>query len=349
MEFKYVMAYSGENLLACFYFQLLPFNAADRLQLKPTPKDGLNACFYKQIKRLIASRIDFTTLICGNLLATGPYGFSYRKEVSILDLQEILDQLLNALFNEPDLIHRASVFLIKELPASKQFQLDDEFPLKGLHPFYIQPSMFVYLMDKWKSFEDYLSDLQSKYRLRIRRAIDAAHQLHHRELTSEEVHQHKEVIFELYRNTADNADFNLVQLNPDYFPALKVALPDRYRVFGFFQGDQMVAFYSFLKDGDELLGHFIGTSSLAHSSNQLYMNILIQFVRHGIEGRFKRINLARTALEIKSSVGAQAENMACYIQHRNRLYNKVVPNLLEYLKPQQQFTLRTPFKESTLS
>ncbi len=348
MDFKYVLAYKDDVLQAAFYFQLLPFNAADRLNLKPTPKDGLNACFYKQIKRLIASRIDFTTLICGNLLATGPYGFKYQQGLGILQVQEILEQLLQALFDEPELIHKASVLLIKELPATKQFQLDDELPLKTLHPFYIQPSMFIELKESWKHFEGYLLDLQSKYRLRIRRAMESANDLVHRELHTDDLVQLKSTIFDLYKNTADNADFNLVQLNEEYFPALKKELGDLYRVFGFFLDDKLVAFYSYLHDGEELLGHFIGTSPTEHSTYQLYLNILIQFIRHGIKGRFKQINLARTALEIKSSVGAQPVDMVCYLSHRNRLYNKVVPNLLEYLKPEQNYTLRTPFKESVV-
>ncbi len=104
-------------------------------------------------------------------------------------------------------------------------------------------------------------------------------------------------------------------------------------------------FITFLDDGNDLVGHFLGASTDINTKYQLYLNMLIHYIRHGIHGRFQRILLARTAIEIKSSVGAEPEEMMCFIAHRNKLYNRWVPNLLEFLKPRKPYILRTPFKE----
>jgi hypothetical protein len=76
------------------------------------------------------------------------------------------------------------------------------------------------------------------------------------------------------------------------------------------------------------------------------MNILIKYIEHGIKGHFKTINLARTALEIKSSVGAVPVEMICYLTHRNKMYNAFVPNLIDYLKPEDNYIIRQPFKKT---
>ncbi|MBK8956230.1 MAG: N-acetyltransferase [Saprospiraceae bacterium] len=344
VQFKYAVAEDHKGLAAAFYFQLLPFNAAERLKLKSSRDERLISCFYKHVKRLIASQVDFVTLVCGNLLATGAYGFKYRKDLDMLVVQDMIDQLLKALFEEPELIHKASVCLIKELPAKNAFRMDQDLPLNFMHPFFVQPSMILHLKEEWSNFDEYLDALQSKYRLRLRKAMDAAASLEHVELQTKDIQLHEKELFEFYKRTADNADFNLVDLHPQYFSGLKSKLGDKFRVFGFFSEGSLIAFYSFIDDGDELVGHFLGTSDAVNGQYQLYLNILIQFIRHSISGRFKTLSLARTALEIKSSVGALPEEMVCYVTHRNKIYNRWVPNLLEYLKPQKNYTLRTPFK-----
>lgn len=81
---------------------------------------------------------------------------------------------------------------------------------------------------------------------------------------------------------------------------------------------------------------------------QVYFNILIKFIEIAIQGKFKEINLARTAIEIKSSVGAVPVDLVCYLTHRNRIVNHLVPNLIQYLKPDEQFTIRKPFKKNLI-
>lgn len=347
MQFKYALAYRGDQLLAAFYFQLIPFNAAERLKLNKSHRLGLRSCFYDHVKALVASQVDFVTLVCGNLLATGPYGFKANPALAPYELQDIFDQLLKALFEEPELIHRASVCLVKELPQESAFTIDRNLPLHFLHQFSVQPAMVFKIHPEWRRFEDYLSALESKYRLRIRKAMEASGVLQHRELHLSDIQIWENQLYAFYLRTAANADFNLVELHPGYFTGLKTALGDRYRVFGFFEAGELVAFYSSLDDGREMVGHFLGTSPKVNGHYQLYLNILIRYLMLGIEGHYDRIMLARTAIEMKSSVGATPEQMACYIGHRNKLYNRWVPSLLNYLSPQTDYTLRSPFKKAT--
>lgn len=345
MNFRYVVAFKSDVVVACFYFQLIPFNAADRLQLKDVPKDNLFSCFYRHLKKFVAKKVDLVTLICGNLLATGAFGFKHSDKITYNEMQIILDQILKSLFQHLDSIDFASICLIKELPESQGFDDSLKSALKYFHPFYIQPSMILSISKDWTSIESYLTDLQSKYRLRIRKAAHAADDLTHKELSIDEIENLQEKIYNLYLNTADGSDFNLVNLHPEYFFRLKLALGIKYRIFGFFQQDELIAFYSFVDDSPELLGHFLGTMKENNLKYQIYMNILLQFIKQGIEGKYKTINLARTAIEIKSSVGAVPVDMLCYLTHRNKIYNAFVPNLIQYLTPKEKYIIRKPFKK----
>ena len=345
MSFRYVLVYNSDQLIAGFYFQLIPFNAAERLQLEKLPRDSLFSCMYRHLKKIVARKVDFVTLICGNLLATGTFGFAYKPVIKYEELQDLLNQILRTLFQNLDSIDHASVCLIKELPLTQKFDDSADSMLKYFHRFFIQPSMILNVSPEWNSMEDYFSDLQSKYRLRVRKALHSATSLIHKEFGNSELDIYKDKIYDLYINTADGSDFNLVKLHREYFPELKKALGDRYRIFGFFRDQDLIAFYSYLDDSPQLMGHFLGTMKENNLKYQVYLNILLKFIQHGIEGKYSSINLARTAIEIKSSVGAVAVEMICYLTHRNKIYNAFVPNLIQYLKPEENYTIRQPFKK----
>jgi len=346
MDFRYVLAFQGEQLVACFYFQILPFKAADRLQLEEAPRTSFFSCFYRQIKRLVASKVDFVSIINGNLLATGPYGYKLLHALNDVDVQNLFDQLLKNLFRQTDKIGNASLVLIKELPDSKSLTILSDRPLHYMHPFLIQPTMILNLSASWQTMDDYFNALQSKYRLRVKKALDASSDLEHIEFQAEDVDKYQEKIYELYFNTADGSDFNLVKLHKQYFLNIKKTLGPKYRIFGFFLHGELMAFYSFMNDGTEMVGHFLGTMKENNFKYQVYLNILLKFIEHGIQGKYRSINLARTAIEIKSSVGAVPVDMVCYLTHRNKIINRMVPKLLHYLKPDTTFTIRSPFKKS---
>ena len=59
---------------------------------------------------------------------------------------------------------------------------------------------------------------------------------------------------------------------------------------------------------------------------------------------FEAIIFARTALEIKSSVGAKPIEMFGFIHHANAMINKKMDRLFCYLEPKTEWKERNPFK-----
>ena len=67
-------------------------------------------------------------------------------------------------------------------------------------------------------------------------------------------------------------------------------------------------------------------------------------VAYSINKGFEEIVLARTALEIKSSVGAEPIKMYGLMQHSNFFINKKLGYFFKYLEPETIWKERNPFK-----
>jgi hypothetical protein len=63
-----------------------------------------------------------------------------------------------------------------------------------------------------------------------------------------------------------------------------------------------------------------------------------------IHNGFKRINFGRTAMEIKSSIGAKPEQLFGWMQHKNTMVNRNLGFIFNLLEPKAKWIERNPFK-----
>ena len=78
----------------------------------------------------------------------------------------------------------------------------------------------------------------------------------------------------------------------------------------------------------------------------LYLNMLYNMTEFGITHQFERIIYGRTAMEIKSSIGASPTPMHGFMYHTQPLINRCVPQLFKNLEPPVAWEQRHPFKEA---
>ncbi|MEL6988653.1 MAG: 8-amino-7-oxononanoate synthase, partial [Bacteroidota bacterium] len=216
---------------------------------------------------------------------------------------------------------------------------------KPYHKFFTQPNMVFNIPPDWNTFEDYLSCLKSKYRVRYKRALKKGADIQSREFKLIDIEQYENEMFQLFKQVANNADFSTFNLNDHYFKQLKIELKDNIYVKGYFLGDKLVGFTTLINNGHELEAHYLGYDAPTNTSTQLYLNMLYDMVKYGIEQNFSKLVFSRTAMEIKSSVGAKPENMYFYLRHQSSQKNKMVPLVLSYLTPNQEWKERNPFKD----
>lgn len=347
MNFRYAVVNDRNNNPAgVLYFQVQFFNAGQSLSEK---ESTVSPCFFNTFQRflkgLVAKQVEFNTFVCGNLLLTGENGFYFRD--SLLDEFNGFDLVSNvAEYVQNDLNQdgiKCNVCLMKDFNIHSK---DNSHPLikKNYHEFSIQPCMIMQLDPAWKNFDDYLDNLHSKYRIRAKRAFKKSSHLEKKELDLQSIQYFEKEIHDLYVGVAENAGFNTVNLNKGYFYGLKYHMQDAFRLFAYFNGEKLVGFYTMIENGHEAEAHFLGYDKEENLNSQLYLNTLFDIIQESINSKFSQINFSRTALEIKSSVGAVPQEMYCYMKHRNNFSNKFIRPILDYLNPQIDWKPRHPFK-----
>ena len=113
---------------------------------------------------------------------------------------------------------------------------------------------------------------------------------------------------------------------------------------GYYLDDKLIGYFTTFLNGQELEAHFLGLEPKYNHEFQLYLNMLYDIIQIGIDSEAKLIVFARTAMAIKSSVGAVAHEMYCYMRHRSSFPNKFIKPLLKYLRPEADWEPRHPFK-----
>ncbi|MCB9353827.1 MAG: GNAT family N-acetyltransferase [Lewinellaceae bacterium] len=348
MRFGYLVFYKGESPVGAAICQIKYFKGDDNIAELDSP--GKDPCFFsawgKWIKRRVASMAAADILICGNMLLTGAHGYWFdSRKISAREGVEILEKALNEVV---ELMARERVkmpaILVKDVAPENREQ-GQTLVQKGFVEFDIQPNMVMPL--EYGDFEEYLSAMSTKYRTRAKRAFKKLNGIEKKELSLADISRELPRIYSLYREVAKNAGFNMVDLNENYLVALKHDLPDDFRMFAYYLNGEMVAFYTIIKNHEELEAHFLGYDKEHNHDKQLYLNILYDIIRIGIEGNCSSIVFARTALEIKSSVGAVSHDLWCYLRHQNPIANKFTATLLDYLKPVEEWHPRHPFKEES--
>jgi hypothetical protein len=351
MRFRYVFVRKQEEIVGALYFQIVHYNAFKSLNLdndKARKRNSWSGNIIHSSKEYVAKSLDFDGLILGNLLTTGQNAFYFIPEFELKEQIAITDECLHqvrSMLIESGI--RAKMAFIKDFP-------DDYFGEKYLQKSKCEeyyrldayPNMVLNLDPAWKSFDDYLNAFKSKYRVSIRKALNKITPVTKRLLRPYELPEYGDRMNALYRNISDSASFNLFFLHADYFPKLGQDLQEAVSIYGYFIDGEMIAFYTVLHNERELDAHFLGYDLELNKQMQVYKNMLLDMVREAIVHRQPKIIFSRTAMEIKSSIGAIDQDMSCYIQHRNKLQNVLSAKFFDWLKPENDWIIRKPFKET---
>ena len=96
-----------------------------------------------------------------------------------------------------------------------------------------------------------------------------------------------------------------------------------------------------------LEAHYIGLDYEFNSKFNLYQNILYGMIEEAIKNKLSKVNLGRTAAEIKTTVGAKAVDLICYIKPQNTISKIIQKPFISFLQP-ADWIPRNPFKEEGL-
>lgn len=303
----------------------------------------------QQITAIISKIAKGNILVLGNLMHTGQHGFYFNKDV--LTYQEFLNvtyQAIDTLSKNIKVEFGKTIRLI----AFKDYFLEDAihneltfFKQKKLYQVQVQPNMVFDLNSAWKSQTDYDLALKKKYRKRFKTALKKKKGISVVPMSLEAIKNNEEAIFKLYKSVSDNAGVNSFILDKNHFYQLKKVLGESFTVVGYFLEDCLIGFFTLINNKPTLETYFLGYDSSLNHKHQLYLNMLYDMISYGINNKNNSIVFARTAMEIKSSVGAKPKPMVLYVKHTNHsIANIILKGIVKYLNPLKKWEERHPFK-----
>jgi len=306
------------------------------------------SCVKTFIRDIVARILKGNILVIGNLTHTGQHGLFF--DISELNQNEFFKLINTALIEikkDIKLKQKKNIrmFVLKDYfntdPIHKEVESLNE---AKLHKVQMQPNMVFSIKRYWFTIDDYTACLQKKYRDRYKRARKKLNGITAIELSLNDVEMHEKTLHQLYLNVSNNAKFNTFILPENHFYSLKLELKENFKIFGYFLEGHLVGFYTLILNNKCLETYFLGYDKDHQYTNQLYLNMLYDMLKFGIENRFRTIVYARTAMEIKSSVGAKAYPMVVYLKHTNWLMNTLLKQIFKLMNPSQDWIERHPFK-----
>lgn len=356
MSFRYALVYDGARPVAAAAYQLLEI-ALDAFgsRAEPPPSKApeslrrtlreLGRNVVKSVGDALGDGAAERLLINGNGLSTGEHGFAIAEGV---DLGDAIHGLADATYR----IRRAEKLrgtigsvLVKDFPVDRRAHADELLRF-GYHAFEVDPNMVVELEPGWRGLDDYLGAFTAKYRRKAKDARKKAKKLQTRRLSTAEIVRDATALHALYLAVHDKAKFRLANPGPDYFPAMAEALGDDFVLRVWCLADRIVGLSAALRGGSDLEAHMVGLDYEHNTTHGIYQNALYDFVADAIACRATRLCMGRTALEIKSSIGAVPRPMTCYMRHANPLGNRLIAPLVAQIVP-DEWTPRSPFRDAS--
>jgi hypothetical protein len=313
----------NNNTKGFFPLYLFDFRLTDSLQIKNPLK--------KSFGKLVEARI----LLVGQWIATGP-------NVPFTDylLDKHFQKAFHLFIQKVAVRNRAKAILWKDF-FSKSAVLEEN----GYFPFHYQPAMILSLRDDWHTMEDYEGALTSKYRVRLNRARKKMKDVVWHILCEKDIEKWQSDLHRLYQGVVSEAVFNLINLPESYFIKMKKAFGINFNIKAGFCDGRLVCFYATLLNGKTLEANIAGFDEEFNLNLQLYLNMLYLMIEDGIHAGCAEINFYRTAMEIKSSVGATGYDSVIYLKPTSKWLSPFFPLLIPWFSPKNPvWKPRSPFK-----
>ncbi len=333
----FIGIFKNETLIGIALSQFLDLNKLESFGER-------DKCLKTMIRNFAFKNFSSHVLFIGNNMLTGQNAYAFSDDIDtgegIKTIYQAATSLIKILKKEKIKVH---------LLTFKDFYQEDlkNFNLLEFNHFYqfsTQPNMVLQITQNWKTENDYINSLSKKYRDQYKRARKKVEGIEKRRMNLEDIIANEEVIHELYFHVAKNAPFNTFFLPKNHFRVFKEELHDKFLFYGYFINDKLIGFNTLIKNGKVLDTYFLGYDEALQKEKMLYLNMLYDMIVYAVKKDFKEIVFARTALEIKSSVGAKPIETYGFIEHSNALINSKMSKLFNYLEPKTIWNNRNPFK-----
>ncbi|MBN2040901.1 MAG: GNAT family N-acetyltransferase [Spirochaetes bacterium] len=189
----------------------------------------------------------------------------------------------------------------------------------------------------WKSFEEYLANLRSKYRSTIIRRMNIAAK---RGLSIEIIDDFASLsdeLLSLWFNTYEKAkEYRREILTNDFFINISNYLEEKSKMILLKHKNKIVAFGLVSLDTDVLHCMFLGLDYKYNNRLYIYNNSFYSAIKLAIAEGKKEIDLGMTSYTSKLEIGAELINAYMYIKHINPVLNPIITNIFGLMNPKKK-------------
>lgn len=339
-DLRFVMFYQNTQPCGIAVFKITTFDA-------PDVSSNLND--ERPIIRWITRKLTPDTkhqhlLVCGNAFATGEHGFRFQQGISGQKAMDALCYAITALLDKlkQEQVKIAAVLVKDFYPHS--FDHAAALGRCGFRPFKVDHNMMMPLDPAWKTKEDYLQSLVTKFRTKANAAFARSESLKMVTLSVDDISRQSAAINTLFGDVHNKADFKLGELSAEVFVKMATHMGANFRMYGYYLEEKLVGFRTTVLGTECMDAHMVGIDYSINKDYALYSRMLYDYIEEGIAAQVSRIVFGRTAGEIKSTVGALPVDLECCIRHPGKVSNLLLNLLFRYVQP-SQFPVRQPYKK----
>lgn len=333
-KFKLIKMHDKDNTLLVFPLEIIHINLSELYQ----EKAGIIGSISKKL-------LSF----CKFNIAHPTYSLLYDFDFSIAD-----DRLINAT-DKHDLIIKGIEKISKELninivtiPTGSELNKYSEklFKKEGYERPLEDFTMEMQVDAEWKCFEDYIAALKRKYSKRAVTIRKKGKDLTLKTLSLADIKAQEVHIYELYKQVVSKQKFLAGTAPQDHFTALKEAFGEDFVFEAQYDAEgNMLAFLTYFRSETILNIHYVGLDYAKNDALDLYFNLLFRAVEIGIKEQKCAINLGRTSLDAKASLGANPKMHYTYVKTNglSKIVKRCAAHQVAKLE-NNSWKIRKPFK-----
>lgn len=208
-----------------------------------------------------------------------------------------------------------------------------------------EPFMVLELDSAWKTFEDYLGAMKTKYRTRAKRAMTLSAHCEQCACADWPDADWLEWAGELLGKTLADKVVALPEDLRDLLATFKRVYGSDFHVLGYRSHGKWVGFITALHECDTLYALHMGFEPDFAREAQFYQRSMMDVVALGIELGVRRVNMGRTATEIKSTLGAEPVENSYVFMANCRWMRWLVQAYVRWFHRLPKYELRSPFRE----
>ena len=293
-------------------------------------------------KKKLENILSINALACGNVFSAGENGMLWTEELDAQDAFEEAERIHQILMTEHDANKEVSLRVFKDfwpqtVPSANRLIE------KGFFDFKIDVNMVLKIHKDWKTINDYLMSMKTKFRTRANAVYRKSAPLTTKALNAQDILEESEHIVRLFDSVLDKSDFHIGTMNPKTFAACKENLGDDFIFMAYYMDEKMLGFSTAFRNANSLDANYVGLDYAYNESYDVYQRILYDYVKLALETKSEELQFGRTSETIKSAVGAEPRDMTIYIKHKRKLSNIILKNVIQSVAP-SPFELRKPFK-----